>query len=159
MSGITIYSIFKAINRLFYQVFYLFLFAGIITLYLSCKKSNSEKHIAMEWEEVMVSASAYNSVPYQTSKTGNPLITAWGDTLKPGLKAIAVSRDLMRKGLTYNTPVRIDGLEGIYFVKDKMHHKWKNKIDIYMGANVDSAKIWGRKKVLIHYLIEKDTTK
>jgi len=131
----------------------------MVTLYLSCKKSDPNSHDAMEWEEVTVSASAYNSVPNQTTKVGNPLITAFGDTLKPGLKAIAVSRDLIKRGLTYNTPVRIDGLEGVYFVKDKMHHRWKNKIDIYMGDNVDSAKIWGRKKVLIHYLREKDTTK
>ena len=157
MSGKNIYSILKSLNRLFYQVFTLLIFAVIITLYLSCKKKDSTTPVAMDWEEVSVSASAYNSVPYQTTKTGNPLITAWGDTLKPGLKAIAVSRDLIRKGLTYNTPVRIDGLEGVYFVKDKMHHRWKNKIDIYMGENIDSAKIWGRRKVMIHYLVEKDS--
>jgi len=113
----------------------------------------------MNWKEVSVSASAYNSVSYQTTKNGNPLVTAWGDTLQPGLKAIAVSRDLIRKGLKYNTPVRIDGLDGVYFVKDKMHHRWKNKIDIYMGDNIDSARLWGRKKVMIHYLIESDTKK
>lgn len=103
-----------------------------------------------EWQTLNVSASAYNSVTSQTE--GNPFLTAWGDTLKPGMKAIAVSRDLIKKGLDYNTPVRIEGMEGLFFVKDKMHYRWKNKIDIYMGQNVKKARKWGRKKVKIEYL-------
>ena len=54
-------------------------------------------------------------------------------------------------GLDYNTPVKIEGLEGIYLVKDRMHSRWKNKIDIYMGTDVKAAKHWGRRKVTIHY--------
>ncbi|MFO7719150.1 MAG: hypothetical protein R6W85_01760 [Gillisia sp.] len=108
-----------------------------------------------DWQTIMVSASAYNSTSSQTE--GNPKITAWGDTLKPDMQVIAVSRDLIRKGLDYNTPVRIEGLEGIYFVKDKMHHRWKNKIDIYMGEDVQKARNWGRKRVSIHYLISQDS--
>ena len=48
---------------------------------------------------------------------------------------------------------------GVYWVKDRMHPRWKNKIDIYMGVDVKAAKKWGRKKVTIEYgvLIE-DTT-
>lgn len=103
-----------------------------------------------EWQTLNVSASAYNSVTSQTE--GNPFLTAWGDTLEPGMKAIAVSRDLIKKGLDYNTPVRIEGMEGLFFVKDKMHYRWKNKIDIYMGQNVKKARKWGRKKVKIQYL-------
>ncbi|MCF4101523.1 3D domain-containing protein [Gillisia sp. M10.2A] len=107
----------------------------------------------MEWQTLEVSASAYNSVQYQTG-SANPRITAWGDTLVPGMNVIAVSRDLIKDGLDYNTPVRIEGLEGVFFVKDKMHHRWKNKIDIYMGNNIQKAKKWGRKRVHIHYLVE-----
>lgn len=102
------------------------------------------------WESLNVTASAYNSLSSQGK--GNPKITAWGDTLKKGMKVIAVSSDLLRKGLSYNTPVRIDGLEGIFFVKDKMHPRWKNKIDVYMGEDVKKARRWGRKKVRIQYL-------
>lgn len=101
------------------------------------------------WKPLKVTASAYNSVASQTN--GNPQITAFGDSLKPGLKYIAVSRDLQALGLTYNTPVKIEGLEGIYLVKDKMHSRWTNKIDIYMGTDVKAARHWGRKKVHIQY--------
>ena len=40
-----------------------------------------------------VTATAYNSLAGQTF--GHPSEAAWGDTLKPGMKAIAVSRDLI----------------------------------------------------------------
>ncbi len=122
-----------------------------------CDFSSKKKELPVEiWDSLRVSASAYNSVSSQTGP-GNPKITAWGDTLKPGVKVIAVSRDLLKKGLDYNTPVRIEGLEGIYYVRDKMHHRWKNKIDIYMEEDVKKARGWGRKKIKIHYLIQKDS--
>jgi hypothetical protein len=54
----------------------------------------------------MVTATAYNSLSYQTDS--NPYITAFGDSLKPGLKYIAVSRDLYRMDLKHNIPVNID---------------------------------------------------
>lgn len=122
----------------------------------SCESDTNTKEIPKAaWQTLRVSASAYNSTSTQTE--GNPKITAWGDTLKPNMKVIAVSRDLIRKGLEYNTPVRIEGLEGIFFVKDKMHHRWKNKIDIYMGEDVQKARNWGRKRIFIHYLIPQDS--
>jgi 3D (Asp-Asp-Asp) domain-containing protein len=101
---------------------------------------------------MIVTASAYNSTVAQTD--GNPHITAWGDSIKPGMKYIAVSRDLLRKGLKHDTPVVIEGFEGLYFVKDKMHHKWRNKIDIYMGNDIKAARQWGRRKVCIDYRLK-----
>ena len=109
-----------------------------------------------DWVPLQVTATAYNSIPYQTSYE-HPAITAWGDSIKPGLKWIAVSRDLLTKGLGYNTMVKIDTFEGVYLVKDKMHSRWKNRIDIYMGENVKKAKEWGRRKVTIEYAILKDS--
>jgi len=106
------------------------------------------------WKPLKVTATAYNSLAYQTND--NPHITAFGDSLKPGLKYIAVSRNLLALGLDYNTPVKIEGLEGVYIVKDKMHHRWTNKIDIYMGTDVKAAKEWGRKKVTIQYGVLKN---
>ncbi|MFL0352651.1 3D domain-containing protein [Xanthomarina sp. GH4-25] len=101
------------------------------------------------WKPLKVTATAYNSLSYQTND--NPHITAFGDSLYPGLKYIAVSRDLLGLGLTHNTPVKIEGFKEIYLVKDKMHSRWKNKIDIYMGVDVQAAKDWGRKKINILY--------
>ncbi|GAA4296900.1 3D domain-containing protein [Aestuariibaculum suncheonense] len=101
------------------------------------------------WHDLNVTATAYNSVASQTNS--KPRITAFGDSLKPGLKVIAVSGDLYAKGLKYNTPVKIKGLEGVYYVKDRMPSRWKNKIDIYMGVDVKAAKAWGRRTVTIAY--------
>ena len=108
------------------------------------------------WDTLEVSVSAYNSVSWQTG-AGGANITAWGDTLKPGLKAIAVSRDLIKKGLDHNTPVKIEGFEGVFRVKDKMHYRWKNKIDIYMGEDVKKARKFGRKKLKIYYEVPRDS--
>lgn len=126
-----------------------------MTLYISCKDPNEISSEPMNWKSVEVTASAYNSLAYQNQ--GNPKITAWGDTLKPGMNVIAISRDLLKDGMKYNTPVKIDGFSGLFFVKDKMHHRWRNKIDIYMGEDVQKAKNWGRKKIVIQYLVQKDS--
>lgn len=94
-----------------------------------------------------VQATAYTSTVAQTS--AHPFLGAWGDELKPGMKAIAVSRDLIAKGLTHNTKVKIDGLEGEYMVKDKMNKRWTDKIDIYMGLDTKAATDWGKREVTI----------
>lgn len=104
---------------------------------------------APEARTLKVRASAYNSVPEQTE--GDPTLAAWGDRLEPGMKVIAVSRDLLEMGLDYNTPVRIQGLPGTYRVLDKMHPRWKRKIDIYMGDDVRAAREWGVRKVTISW--------
>ncbi len=108
-----------------------------------------------EWVPLTVTATAYNSFPGQTSYE-HPEITAWGDSIKPGVKWIAVSRDLIRKGLRHNTLVKIDTFEGIYIVKDKMHPRWRNRIDIYMGEDRSKAKEWGRRKIEIKYAVKKE---
>ena len=97
-----------------------------------------------------VTATAYNSVNSQT-KAGDPALTAWGDTLKPGMKAIAVSRDLIEDGLTHGTEVTIEGMSGTYIVRDKMNKRWKDKIDIYMGVDVKAARDWGKRTVTISW--------
>jgi len=113
-----------------------------ISLYTSL---SSAQNITME-----VTSSAYNSVVSQTTST-NPALTAWGDTLKPGVKSIAVSRDLIKLGLTHNTKVNIKGLDGTYLVKDKMNKRWTKKIDIYMGLDIKAAKAWGKQNVTISW--------
>ncbi|WP_372949013.1 3D domain-containing protein [Mariniphaga sp.] len=105
-----------------------------------------------------VTATAYNSLAHQTHAE-HSAITAWGDSLKPGMKSIAVSRDLIKQGLTYNKKVKIEGLPGEYRVLDKMHFRWKNRIDIYMGKNEELAKEWGRQKVTISWKVKKEKYK
>ena len=96
-----------------------------------------------------VTAAAYNSLPGQTQ--GDPTITAWGEKLTPGMKTIAVSRDLVKLGLTYGAKVKIEGLPGSYTVMDKLHKRWKLRIDIYMGKDVKAAKKWGKRQVTIRW--------
>jgi 3D (Asp-Asp-Asp) domain-containing protein len=97
-----------------------------------------------------VTATAYTSHVGQTDSTPN--IAAWGDRLKPGMKAIAVSRDLLvRYKLKRGTSVKIRGLSGRYLVLDKMNKRWRKKIDIYMGMNKRKALRWGKKKVVIEW--------
>ena len=124
---------------------------------VACKEeSKTSEKPKWDWKAIEVTASAYNSVPWQT-KSINPDIAAWGDTLKPGMNAIAVSRDLLKMGLAHNTMVKIDTFPDTFYVKDKMNRKWKNRIDIYMGLDVKKARQWGKKKLQICYAIPIDT--
>ena len=100
-----------------------------------------------------VTATAFNSLGWQTH-ADHPTLAAWGDTLKPGMKTIAVSRDLIDSGLTHNTVVRIEGLRGKYVVKDKMNKRWRKRIDIYLGADLDSARSWGKQKRTISWKVD-----
>ena len=129
-------------------------FVVVLVLVLSSCK---EKEVLIEspyiWKSIDVTATAYNSVPSQTQ--GNPIIAAWGDSLKLEIPSIAVSRDLLALGITHNTPVKIEGFDSIFLVKDKMNKRWRNRIDIFMGKDIKKAKKWGRKKICIEYGLPK----
>lgn len=131
------------------------MFLGMIFL-SACKNFHSEED-NIDWDTICVTATAYNSLHYQTEN--DPSITAWGDTLKPGMNAIAVSRDLVKFGLDHNSKVKIEGFDSIFLVKDKMHYRWRNRIDIYMGDNSRKAREFGRKKLNLAYIFKKDTVK
>ena len=96
-----------------------------------------------------VTATAYNSLPGQTQ--GNPTLTAWGEILVPGMKAIAVSRDLLSMGLTRGVKIRIEDLPGNFRVQDKLNKRWKRRIDIYMGTDEKAARQWGKREVTIRW--------
>lgn len=100
-----------------------------------------------------VVATAYNSVPEQTAN--EPDLTAWGDRLVPGQKAIAVSRDLLRLGLSHGVEVEISGLPGRWVVRDKLGPRWTERIDIYMGEDVAAARAWGKRSVTITWVPER----
>jgi 3D (Asp-Asp-Asp) domain-containing protein len=121
-------------------------FLLVLFIITSCKDKVADKY---DWHSLTVTVTAYNSLAYQTS--ADPNITAWGDSLVPGMKCIAVSRDLISRGLKHNTRVKIEGFDGIFLVKDKMNKRWKNRIDIYMDNDVKKAKKWGKRKLRIMY--------
>ena len=127
-----------------------FPFIGALLL-MSCSQRPKPAAFTYEWYGAEVTVSAYNSVSWQTD--GDPNIAAWGDTLKPGLKAVAISRDLLQMGLKHNTMVQIDTFPDTFLVKDKMHRRWRKRMDIYMGTDVKKAREWGRKKLMICYAV------
>ena len=118
------------------------------------KKDASELTGVGKKRTMAVTASAYNSLRGQT--VGNPSIAAWGDRLRPGMKAIAVSRDLQRMGLGHRTEVKIKGLPGTYLVLDRMNKRWRKKIDIYMGTDRAKAMRWGKRNVEITWFEKQD---
>jgi len=97
--------------------------------------------------ELLVTATAYNSLPHQTD--GDPQLAAWGDRLRPGMRAVAVSPDLVAMGLERGARVRIEGLWGEYLVLDRMPARWARRIDIYMGTDRRAAQAWGKRHVRI----------
>lgn len=121
-------------------------------LLTGCGQSGDQKNA--QTRTATVTASSYTMAEDETKK-GNVGLTAWGDQLKPGMKAIAVSRDLIPKGLTHNTKVKIEGLRGTYRVLDKMNKRWTHKIDIFMGTNKAKAKEWGKRQVNITWTVPK----
>ncbi len=132
-------------------IFFSVIFFGI--LFISGCKEEISPFVEKQME---VTVTAYNSLPGQTTAIDSD-IAAWGDTLEPGMKALAVSRDLMYLGLVHNRKVRIEGLEGEFVVMDKMNSRYKKKIDIYMGIDVQAAREWGRKKRTIFWVVKRDS--
>jgi len=120
--------------------------AAIGLLFLSLFAAQS---CAPAKQSLPVTATAYNSVPEQTQ--GDPLIGAWGDRLDPDIQTIAVSRDLLEIGLGHNVEVEIDGMSGTWLVRDKLHRRWENRIDIYMGMDVAAAREFGKQQVIIRW--------
>jgi len=100
--------------------------------------------------KLRVQATAYSSHVGQTDST--PFLAAWNNHIRPGMKIIAVSRDLITKyGLGNGKKVRIQGLPGYYTVRDKMNKRYTKRIDIYMGTNRRKALRWGRKRTVIYW--------
>jgi 3D (Asp-Asp-Asp) domain-containing protein len=98
--------------------------------------------------ELVVSATAFNSVAAQTD--AQPLLTASGERLRPGLRALAVSRDLEQAGLDFGTTVEIDGY-GEWVVLDRMAARWRRKVDLYMGHDEAAARRFGKRSVTIRW--------
>ncbi|MGB5434811.1 MAG: hypothetical protein WBM98_02890 [Maribacter sp.] len=117
-----------------------------------CKEKKEDSYV---WLPMEVTATAYNSVKSQTNE--QPTITAWGDTLTLDSNSLAVSRDLIAKGLTYGTMVRIEKFPDTFLINDKMHPRWRNRIDIHMGKDRKRAMEWGRKKIKIYYAVLRDS--
>ncbi len=110
-------------------------------------KETGSKHFK---HKIRVAATAYTSHRSQTDST--PFLAAWNNRIRPGMKIIAVSPDLIRRyGITNGVRVKIGGLPGTYVVRDKMNPRLHNHIDIYMGTNRRRALRWGRRRVMLYW--------
>jgi 3D (Asp-Asp-Asp) domain-containing protein len=89
----------------------------------------------------VVTASAYNSVPWQTDST--PFITASGTTVRHGV--------LAANFLPIGTLVTIPDIYGdqIFVVEDRMNPRYTNNVDIWMES-ISEARQFGRRKVEIY---------
>ena len=95
-------------------------------------------------DKVEVTVTVYNPVVAQCDDT--PLITADNSKINLNklnngdLKWIAVSRDLLKQGISYGDKVKIKSkkdptINGIYEVHDTMHKRWKKRIDLLSPEN------------------------
>ena len=121
-------------------------------------KFDEDKREIVGIDEVVpdiVTVTTYSITEGETDST--PLITASGFKINPNNpkrhRIIAVSRDLKRK-YRFGQRVRITNAgkyNGEYVIRDLMHHRWKNKIDILINPNDKHTKLRGVKM----YRVEK----
>lgn len=79
-----------------------------------------------------VTATVYHATPKQTDST--PLITADGSKINPRnlQRWCAISKDL-EKYFSMGDTIVVSGtvnMDGIWIIHDRMHYRWKNKIDL-----------------------------
>ena len=63
-----------------------FVITTISVLVLLCASVSTAMAESVEWKELSVSATAYNSVPWQTT-ANKPSVAAWGDELRNLMRA------------------------------------------------------------------------
>ena len=108
----------------------------------------SEKLNEYETEGMNVTVTMYQPVSYQTDSTPN--ILADGTKIRTqeasNYKFIAVSRNLLKRWggwLSYGDFIILkgtDGKDGVYQVRDTMHPRWVNRIDILESIDVKPYK-------------------
>lgn len=125
-------------KKLLFQIFFLSLPVGTVKAIPEKPKIRS-----------VVTATVYNAMPEQTNS--EPLITASGFVIDKDSfpNIIAVSRDLERK-FPMGSKVRISGTshDGVYYVRDRMHRRWRKKIDILVPDSIKQGK-WKKVSVVL----------
>ena len=99
-------------------------------------------------KNILVSVTAYTPVWNQCDST--PFITASNRRVREGI--VALSRDLEKKfNLKWGDKVRLRGL-GVFEFQDRMHRRWKRKVDIFMW-NKKKALEFGRKNGVVFEVV------
>jgi hypothetical protein len=74
---------------------------------------------------------------------------SWGDELRPGMKVLAVSPDLVARGLGRGTRVRIEGLPPSYRVRHELGAGTHERVEIFMGTDAEAARRWHERRAQI----------
>jgi len=124
-----------------------------IILSVNSKKPVTPKEVVKEVKlstyklyHYIVEVTMYHATEEQCGS--DPTTTASGKKIIPDkkYKYIAVSRDLLKRYggiLKWGDKVKISGAgdkDGVYYVEDTMHPKWKNRIDILEPIDVKQYK-------------------
>lgn len=84
---------------------------------------------------IPVTLTAYSPTPDQCGP--DPFTTASGEKVRTGI--VALSRDIEKEyNLKFGDKIKIIGL-GVFEFQDRMHRKWKKKVDIFL---------WERRKAI-----------
>lgn len=75
-------------------------------------------------------------------------MTASGERLRPGMRALAVSQDLFEAGLDFGTRVQVDG-HGEWTVLDRLPDGRRKSVDLYFGLDEAAALRFGRQRLRI----------
>ena len=111
-------------------------------------KDNEGNPVGLIQEEKITRiVTAYNSVPWQTDDT--PCIGAFGDDLcvlhKVGDLSCAAD-------LEYGTKLWIPPFQNWCTVRDRMARKFKDRVDLFMGDDIEGAKKFGKQKLTLTIL-------
>ena len=98
-----------------------------------------------------VTVTAYTSSVRECD--GDPWVTASGYRLKRGDAVVAVSRDLEAAGLKMGTWVYLALPQGggWFRVEDRMHPRWRRRIDVWMGTSRREALAFGKRRGRIFF--------
>ena len=106
-----------------------------------------KEEVVKEIKKFVVTMTTYTIDPLQTDDT--PLETASGFELDEDNpkkdRVIAVSRDIKKK-FKFGEKVRVSNAgkyNGVYYVRDLMNPRWKNKIDILINPDDNHTKLNG----------------
>jgi 3D (Asp-Asp-Asp) domain-containing protein len=137
-----------SIKKLIIAILFVFVIVSIpnTSTTVDVQITEIEAEITKEFKKI-VTLTTYTIDPLQTDDT--PLITASGfklDSINPRKhRIIAISRDL-KKALGFGDKVRLANagrFNGVWYVRDLMNKRFKNKIDVLINPDGRHTKLYG----------------
>ena len=118
----------------------------LLFIFTSLLSYDSSRLSEDEGQRVFVTATIYHAVEAQTDSTPDITASGYKINMKDPLsdRIIAVSWDLENMyGFTMGTMVHVQGtdyLDGIWFVRDRMHKRWNKRIDFLVPTSIEGGK-------------------